>query len=201
MGRVNEGSVGGVSVGGRTAPRSVAPTAGAPSNRRRAGASLGVALLAAVLPGGGCASRGYENAASIDPAATEQVRQVLEIQVAAWNRKDLDAFMAGYWPSEHMVFMTREGSTRGFAETLARYRRSYADPSRFGRLAFSDLSFETVDLETVLARGAWRLHETKDEPHGRFVLVVRRFREGWRIVSDYTTSEPLPAGPAPSVGG
>lgn len=183
----------------------------APRRARRftGAASWGVALVVAAT---GCAG-GDRPASTQDGAAASArvdagfaadataVRAVLAAQQAAWNRGDLEGFMAGYWPSEHLVFMTREGSTRGHAETLARYRASYDRPEKFGALAFEDLDVSPLDAETAVVRGGWRLRRAKDEPHGRFVLVLRRFAEGWRVVSDYTTSDPPPAGPPPPAGG
>jgi len=88
------------------------------------------------------------------------------------------------------VFVTREGSSRGFQELEQRYRKSYNAPEKFGELRFEDLDFMTVDAESVVVRGTWRLVRDRDTPHGRFVLVICRLSEGWRIVSDFTTVEP-----------
>lgn len=41
-----------------------------------------------------------------DASAAERaaVRAVLDAQAAAWNRGDLDGFMAGYWKSPALTF-------------------------------------------------------------------------------------------------
>ena len=44
-----------------------------------------------------------------------EARALLDAQVAAWNRHDLDGFLAGYRKDEHVVFVTPEGSSRGYA--------------------------------------------------------------------------------------
>jgi beta-aspartyl-peptidase (threonine type) len=116
-----------------------------------------------------------------------EVRALLAAQVAAWNRQDLDGFLAGYRKDEHVVFVTREGSSRGFADLEQRYRRTYNAPDKFGELRFEEIDCTSVDADSVLVQGAWRLVREKDSPHGRFVLVVVRLPEGWRIVSDFTT--------------
>jgi beta-aspartyl-peptidase (threonine type) len=124
-----------------------------------------------------------------EPEAARAVRALLDGQVAAWNRHDLDGFLAGYRQDEHVVFTTPEGSSRGFAELQQRYRKSYNAPEKFGVLAFGEVEFEPVDATSLVARGTWRLERAHDSPHGRFVLVVCRLPEGWRIVSDFTTVE------------
>jgi hypothetical protein len=127
--------------------------------------------------------------AAPDSPAHAEVRALLATQEAAWNRQDLDGFLAGYRKDEHVVFVTPEGSSRGYAELEQRYRKSYNAPEKFGELHFGDLDFSTVVATSVVARGSWRLVRAKDSPHGRFVLVVCRLSEGWRIVSDFTTVE------------
>jgi ketosteroid isomerase-like protein len=117
----------------------------------------------------------------------DEVRAVLAAQQAAWNRHDLDAFLAGYRKDEHVVFTTPTESSRGFSELEQRYRKSYNSPEKFGELAFTDIACTTVDGDSVLVQGSWRLVRAKDSPHGRFVLIVCRFPEGWKIVSDFTT--------------
>jgi ketosteroid isomerase-like protein len=147
-------------------------------------------LLAAAAVVGSCSetktSRMPAPVAAEGPGHRE-VRKLLEDQVAAWNRHDLDGFLAGYRKDEHVVFVTPEGSSRGYDDLERRYRNSYNAPEKFGELRFGDLDFSTVDTKSVLVRGTWRLVRENDSPHGRFVLVVRHLPDGWRIVSDYTT--------------
>jgi ketosteroid isomerase-like protein len=72
---------------------------------------------------------------------------------------------------------------------LERYRRRYADREAMGQLSFSRLRFESLDAETAIVLGRWRLQRARDSPHGRFVLVMRKRQGQWRIVVDYTTAE------------
>lgn len=112
---------------------------------------------------------------------------MLDAQLAAWNRHDLDGFLDGYKKGDHVVFVTREESSRGYAQLEQRYRKSYNAPEKFGVLSFDDIACSSVDENSVIARGVWRLVRGTDSPYGKFVLVVCRFPEGWRIVSDFTT--------------
>jgi beta-aspartyl-peptidase (threonine type) len=122
------------------------------------------------------------------PAMTP--RAVLDAQVEAWNRGDLEAFMAGYWRSPDLVFCSGATVTRGWDETLARYRKRYQSEGReMGRLRFDGLEILPLGADAALARGAWRLH-LKDgtEPHGLFTLLLRRLDGAWRVVHDHTSS-------------
>ncbi len=43
-----------------------------------------------------------------------EIRVVLEQQVQAWNRGDLEGFMAHYWRSDDLVFKSPKGETHGW---------------------------------------------------------------------------------------
>lgn len=118
------------------------------------------------------------------------VHAVLDAQVEAWNRGDLEGFMATYWRSPDLVFCSGATVTKGWDATLARYRQRYQREGRdMGRLRFDGVEVVPLGPDASLARGAWRL-ATKDgrEPHGLFTLLLRRLDGAWRIVYDHTSS-------------
>src|SRR5256885_11543154 len=69
------------------------------------------------------------------------IRKVMDDQSAAWNRGDIDGFMAGYWKSEKLTFISGADVTRGWQPTLDRYKKSYDSRAKMGVLKFSDLEF------------------------------------------------------------
>jgi len=117
-------------------------------------------------------------------------RSVLDAQVEAWNRGDLEAFMAGYWRSPDLVFCSGAAVTKGWDETLARYRQRYQSEGReMGRLRFDAVEVIPLGDDAALARGAWRLVMSDGkEPHGLFTLLLRRLDGEWRIVHDHTSA-------------
>ena len=121
-----------------------------------------------------------------DPSAA--VRAVLEAQVAAWNRGDIPGFMDGYWRSEETVFISGDSVTHGWQATLDRYLKGYDTPAKMGVLTFSDLDIKLLDKKNAVVIGRWALQRDKDNPHGRFTLIFRKFAEGWRVVHDHTSS-------------
>ena len=126
--------------------------------------------------------------AAADEAAA--IRQVLDKQVDDWNKKDLDAFLEGYWRSPKVVFQS--GSTRsdGFEAMRERYRKSYqADGKEMGRLAFSDIDIVSLGADAALVRGRFKLTMSDGKtPTGIYTLVMRKLPEGWRIIHDHTSS-------------
>src|SRR4051812_1615628 len=71
-----------------------------------------------------------------DAKLVQAVRAVLDAQVAAWNRGDIDAFMDGYWRSPRTVFVSGDNLTRGWQTVLDRYRKAYDSREKMGTLSF-----------------------------------------------------------------
>jgi beta-aspartyl-peptidase (threonine type) len=121
--------------------------------------------------------------------ADAAVRAVLSRQVEAWNRGDLDGFMAGYWNSPDLVFQSGATLTRGWQATLERYRRRYqAEGKEMGRLRFEELDVQPLSPDAAFVRGRWQL-TMKDgsQPGGLFTLLLRRISGEWKIVHDHTS--------------
>ena len=117
------------------------------------------------------------------------VRAVLEKQVNAWNRGDLEEFLETYWNSDDLTFFSGGTVFRGWRATRERYRNRYlADGAEMGHLTFSELSVEMLSDTAALATGRWLLVRSgKDDLSGLFSLTIRRFSEGWRIIHDHTS--------------
>ena len=115
------------------------------------------------------------------------IRKVMDDQTAAWNRGDIDGFMAGYWKSEKLVFVSTTRVTRGWQPTLENYKKGYDSRAKMGTLTFSDLEITILAKDAGVVLGSWSLAREKDNPNGKFTLIFRKFKEGWRIVMDHTS--------------
>src|SRR5262245_63246148 len=72
--------------------------------------------------------------ARADDAA--DIKKVLDDQVVAWNKGDLAAFMKGYWNSKELTFVSGKDVTRGWQDTLDRYKKRYqSEGKEMGKLA------------------------------------------------------------------
>lgn len=118
------------------------------------------------------------------------IESILKGQKEAWNRKDLDAFMTGYWNSPDLTFFSGGHMTSGWQGALERYRKTYqAAGKEMGTLDFYDLRIEPLGPESAFVRGAWHLTMTDGKtPHGLFTLVFHRFPDGWKIIHDHTSA-------------
>lgn len=115
------------------------------------------------------------------------IKLVMNEQTAAWNRGDIDGFMIGYWNSEKLIFASSDGVTRGWQPTLTRYKKSYDSRAKMGTLTFSDLEVNVISKDAAVVLGSWALQREKDNPKGKFTLIFRKFKDGWRIIHDHTS--------------
>jgi L-asparaginase / beta-aspartyl-peptidase len=117
----------------------------------------------------------------------EAIRAVLRDQQTAWNRGDVDAFLAGYWRSPELTFQGNTGLARGWDGVLARYKKNYPDKGAMGELDFRELEFRFLGPDAALVLGHWHLKREKDDLGGVFTLVWQRFLDGWKIIHDHTS--------------
>src|SRR5437879_12151461 len=53
------------------------------------------------------------------------IRKVIAEQQAAWNRQDLEGFMAGYWNSAELTVFSGAHESKGWQAALDRYKQTY----------------------------------------------------------------------------
>ena len=117
-----------------------------------------------------------------------EIRAVLDAQSAAWNRGDVEGYMDGYLRSADTVMVSGDNVTRGWQTVLDRYKKNYNSREKMGTLTFSALEFKLLGNNTATVLGRWHLKRASDEPQGRFTLIFKRIKLGWRIIHDHTSS-------------
>ncbi|HEY4840673.1 MAG TPA: nuclear transport factor 2 family protein [Terriglobales bacterium] len=123
--------------------------------------------------------------------ARTAIRKVMEEQQAAWNRHDLEGFMAGYWNSPELTFFSGAHESKGWQAALDRYKKNYQGAGHeMGKLEFANLRIEMLGPEAAFVRGEFHLTMPDGKtPHGLFTLIFREFPEGWKIVHDHSAGE------------
>lgn len=119
-----------------------------------------------------------------------EIEDVLDAQAAAWNRGDLEAFMASYERSPQITFLSKE-LQRGYDDVLARYRRTYGDKEKMGKLRFELIEVRTLGKDHALVLGKFFLTRSQQgggDANGKFSLVLRKTAAGWKIIHDHTSS-------------
>lgn len=144
-----------------------------------------------------CSSRGASPADGSSPGspaadrpgsqAETTLAAALHASAAAWNRGDLDGFLAPY--ADDVVYIGSGGPVRGLNSVRERFRRVYFEagpPSE--RLAFESRSVRLIAPDHALQMGRWVLTEPDGSVQsGWFTLLWERRPEGWRIVHDHSS--------------
>ncbi|GAB2536365.1 YybH family protein [Rufibacter soli] len=119
--------------------------------------------------------------------ARPDIAQIMESQSQAWNRGDLEGFMAPYWHSDSLVFVGHSGPTFGWEKTLQNYKRSYPTQEAMGKLTFTLLHTSSISKEALLVVGKWHLSRRIGDLQGHFSLVFRKIGGKWLIVADHSS--------------
>src|SRR4051794_16722447 len=119
-----------------------------------------------------------------DTKSIVAIRAVIEAQRDAWNKGDVEGYMGGYDRSDRTVFVSGDTVTHGWKTVLERYKKNYDTREKMGELAFSDLDITILSKDSAVVLGRWQLKRSKDEPHGRFTLIFKKTKQGWRIIHD-----------------
>jgi uncharacterized protein (TIGR02246 family) len=126
-------------------------------------------------------------AAFPESSAETRVREVLSIQVSAWNRGDIPGFVKTYAPN--CTFVGSE-VIHGRDAVLTRYRKRYSSPAAMGHLTFGEISVQQLDGNVALVYGTWHLDRGAaggGPTGGLFSLVFQSIGGSWLIVLDHTS--------------
>lgn len=115
------------------------------------------------------------------------IRNVLTMQVEAWNRGDIAMFVTTY--AEDCTFVGKQ-IVHGRADLLARYQKAYPSQASMGKLTFHNLVVRPLDEQVAIATGEWHIEHIASAGEaigGVFSLVLQLHDGTWRIVLDHTT--------------
>lgn len=170
---------------------------GARSDRERffrVGCVANLVVLVVLLGGGMVFITQLARALGKSTPATDEkaIRAVLDDQAKAWNKGDLDGFMAGYWNDEELTFVSNGVERKGWKATRKRFDERYwsgADKPERGVLTFSELTVDGFSPQSAVVRGRFTLKRSTGESTGLFTLVLRKFEGGWKVTHDHTSAE------------
>ena len=103
------------------------------------------------------------------------------------NTGDLVGFMNGYWESDSLRFLGKDGVTLGWKASLERYQRAYPSKEKMGTLRFEELRIEVLNGKNAYVDGRWNLFRSADTLSGHFTLLWKRINGRWVIVSDHSS--------------
>jgi len=117
----------------------------------------------------------------------QQIRVLMERQLTAWNRGNLDAFMDTYWNNDSLLFVGNNGVTYGWQQTLNRYRKAYPTKDEMGTLKFNLLKLQPLGPGFYNVVGQWQLTRKMGDLKGHFTLVLKKIAGNWKIIQDHSS--------------
>lgn len=115
------------------------------------------------------------------------IRQLLDNQIQAWNRGDIESFMKTYWESDSLMFIGKNGVTYGWTNTLNNYKKNYPDTVAMGKLSFNILSVQRLSIEYFHVVGKWHLQRSIGDLSGHYNLLLKKIKGKWVIVADHSS--------------
>jgi uncharacterized protein (TIGR02246 family) len=141
-------------------------------------------LLLTTMLAAACTAAAAPSAGDLTPV----IRAMLDSAATAWNAGNLDGFMFTYAHDSATTFMTPRGPVCGYDAIRARYAPRFEPGGVRDSLTFTDLVVRPLDADYAIATARYVLTRGDSvTATGPFTVVLRRQREGWRMIHDHTT--------------
>lgn len=130
-----------------------------------------------------------------------EIQIVLDQQIEAWNRGDVAGFMAGYWNSPDLIYLSNKKELRGWQTLLDRYIQMFQPPNadKMGILSLPEEHIVMLGRDSAIVWGTYLVRTSDGKARGGlYTLAMRNLPPGWRTVYDRTSVEQEPEGAASS---
>jgi ketosteroid isomerase-like protein len=115
------------------------------------------------------------------------IRKVLDDQLKAWNKGDVESFMQGYWKNDSLMFIGKSGVNWGWQKTLENYKKGYPDTTAMGKLSFDIIVIKKLSPEYYYVVGKWMLKRSIGDLSGHYNLLFRKVNGSWLIIADHSS--------------
>ena len=115
------------------------------------------------------------------------ILKVLKDQETAWNQANLNGFMAHYWKSDSLTFVSKKGIKKGWQAVYDGYQKNYADKGEMGILTFQIFKVQLINKKNAMVTGSWKVVNASGTFEGYFTLWFKKIKRKWLIVQDHTS--------------
>ncbi|MEJ8802900.1 YybH family protein [Pontibacter sp. H249] len=120
--------------------------------------------------------------------AVQEVKQALEGQISAWNKGDLETAMTFYWNSPEMLWISKNGTDKGYQEVYDMFLQDFKDRSKMGVYSYEPLHIEQVSKEAVYFVFRWKIElDGKRLMGGVSSQVWKKLDGRWVITSEHAS--------------
>ena len=127
------------------------------------------------------ASSTFAQTDSEDKAA---ILKIMKNQEKAWSANDLEGFMQGYWKSDSLKFYGSNGLTKGWQQTLDKYKKGYPTKEHSGTLNFKINDISKISDNSYWVMGEYFLKRSVGDANGIFMIIFKKINGEWKIVAD-----------------
>lgn len=117
----------------------------------------------------------------------DAIKLMLENQTKEWNKGNIAKFMIGYWESDSLLFIGKNGPKYGYKTTLENYKKGYPDTASMGKLTSTILSIKQLSPSYYFVVGKWHLTRSIGNIEGHYTLLVQKIKGKWVVVADHSS--------------
>ncbi len=104
---------------------------------------------------------------------------------AAWNRGDLDGYLAGYWDSDKTRWASGGTVLYGKNAIVEAFRARFPSPKEMGSIETAHLEIDVLSETDALVFGRL-VHTVGDKNQtGIFTVHLQKMGDNWFVVSDH----------------
>ena len=112
---------------------------------------------------------------------------MLAAQITEWNKGNVEGYMHGYWDSDSLVFIGKNGPTYGYKPTLERYKKAYPGQEAMGQLTSTIVSIKRLSDKYYFIVGKWALERRAGNLNGSYTLLLEKKDKHWVIINDHSS--------------
>jgi uncharacterized protein (TIGR02246 family) len=118
--------------------------------------------------------------------ASAQLIKLMDASAAAWNRADLNAYMALYAPKATMMLPTGRADLKSIREMYEKYY--FVDGKAKQPLSYTNYEITMLGEDHAFLTGVFILKATDQlkERKGTFTLVFTKEKGEWKILHDHS---------------
>lgn len=132
-----------------------------------------------------------QSANQLYTASREQldVTKVVLAQEAAWNRGDLDGYLAKFKDAKDTEAVLN-GPVRGLGNIRSAYHTNFPTAEAMGKLEQSEVEVRELGPDFALATGKYQLLRGKKnggDALGTFTEILEKTADGWKLIFSQTS--------------
>jgi uncharacterized protein (TIGR02246 family) len=118
----------------------------------------------------------------------QRIRALFESGCAAWNRGDIDGYLADYWHSDKVRWVSEGMVSYGFEAIASAFKSRFNTPENMGKLEVANLEIQLLSESDALVFGGWTQTTRTARRNGVFTVHMKKIDGEWLVVSDHSST-------------